>query len=973
MRRISKRKILVLAICAVIGGLVCTESTFALSKYTSNYNKCINESGGRGSIKSVQQACTYAANGHTKNGCSLWIGSASSNGIPIIYSKKASGTIPAAFWGMCTDYADTTRKITVKNDNGAINSGMNLTRGVWAAPRSVATTIDVAKFISGASVHTGDCYKEYTRTVIIGRSNGETGIYNEMPETISLRIASGNCLTGDLCKQWNSDYESSDSTTHSSGTTSIVVKARNAESRFGGVGSGAWSHGEDEIVYAKPGDNIKWQSCYYPGVQKTVSSKVSDIGGTIVNSETNSTYYDSLPDDKCLKNAVTVKYKTMRAGYNDLYDPNWQNQYRVGSGITSTAGYSGYLTFDIGSSKVRQSKGSRNMGSGHHSDVGNKLEQKAETGKPISVSISSSQPTQDVYEENCYCCGKDSGSTGGCDAAAHTAYVKANPGYKDPKDCKILKCTNKYSAAKKSATVDEGPTTDSAFVVVPYNFSNTTGVKVGGTLYSGEYSAKVTQVWVKVGKKYNYVTMADYATLVPDVKAKLFMYVSDSSDGGGGEMVSGSSDGCRAFESKQCKEMESKDVGELSGGEKHIVFENKTYNAFDASAGDYVCFVSAVWPASSGSDTNYTDASGDNMWAYSKPKCKVIYKKPTFQVWGGSMYSYGSLTSSDISTPQKKNIYATTYTVGDYGKPSSGFKVDGGSVMYFTPWVEQSLVLRSGHTKFVDSGAGSSSTKGRIGLICDDGAWLAFANNPCNDSGISGSNIPPGTNTSDRDSILRYWLGNELTNDNDQKGKKISKISKGAGKLVQNATAGTKIYHIYSSGNLRILNESKIGAGKTYLIKVKKRLTIDSNILYADDYSTIEEVPKVVIRAKDVYIKCGVTEIDAVIIADNEVKTCSDADADDLDTAKRARQLKIVGTVVANTFDLGRTYGAAASKNPEVSAGKNSGAKAPSSSGVAAEIFDYDPTIFMWQEFMAGSGETDAYETSYEHELSPRY
>ena len=184
MRRMGKIGIFVIGIA--IGGLTIGEICHALSRYHGKEQQCLADSH-RSSIGAVQYACQRAAR-TSNNGCSLWLGSASSSTVPTIYASSPTAIVSAAFWGMCTDYADTTRQITVKNDNNAINDGMNLTRGLWNNPRGIATTINLGLFLPGATRTESDCAIIYKRDIIVGRYNGETGDYNEMTETITVKV-----------------------------------------------------------------------------------------------------------------------------------------------------------------------------------------------------------------------------------------------------------------------------------------------------------------------------------------------------------------------------------------------------------------------------------------------------------------------------------------------------------------------------------------------------------------------------------------------------------------------------------------------------------------------------------------------------------------------------------------------------------------------------------------------------------------
>lgn len=964
-----------------VGIFLLTKAVYAGQFYPDGEQRCLKNSGGREEFVSVRYACKEAAepgHGSGQNACASWLGPPGNPATRKIYlyPKKGDTSVNLYVYGMCTDSDNETGDLYTLFDGGSITGFGKFKRtGPWGKVNSKPVSLDIAKFKAIANTYPVGKSTVYWQIVGLVRSHSDYGSYDYELAWIYLIEGEDVPPPTDLCEAWKP--ESYSNSNENNGETSIVVKARNTEDRFGYSGSGAWSHGKDEIVWAKPGDNIRWHACYYPGVQKTVDTNVSDIDGTIVNGGTGNWDYTPkpLPSDECLASKPKVGYKKLRPAYDQYIRQYWENQYRVGFDTTYHITQYGWKYYDIGNSDIRQHTAARNMNDGNHSDVGNEIEQKGETGKPTGANINDETPEdQEVKADDGYCCGKEAGSDC-CSEAESKAYIKENPDYKDPKNCSRVVCTNSYENKILSAKMTEGPATDSAYVRVPYNYINDTSITIADSpnpVFAGEVAPKVTEVSVTVGEKQNSLTVATYATVVPKVQVKVFMFVSGSSGGSGGGTSSNPK--CSDVGGKQCIEIKSNSGStpsreNVTGTVSFSEF-NGTRNAFDASAGDYLCFVSAVWPATSGTDDSL-DEKGDNMWKFGSPTCRIIAKRPTFQVWGGSMYSNKGVT---IEAPEKRNAYSLSYKKSNI---STKFKQKTSTASYkYTPWVEQSLVIYNGYTKMLDSGAGSSAENGRgKNDICKGGVYLTFANACNTTNGVGGnSKIPSGIKNNNRDELFDYWLGdNSGDNGKDKKGKRIN--------LVDNANAGTevstgtnaKIRYIYSSGNMGI-KESNISAKKTFLVRVKGTLTIKGNIKYTGNYSSIGDVPKVIIYANNVNILCAVEEVDAIIIADGKVNTCSNASSSDDSDSKRSNQLKIVGMVIANGATLGRTYGAAASKSgATVSASKNSGVTAQNSNNVAAEIFDYDSTMLMWEEFMSGSGETDTYETTYTHELAPRY
>lgn len=141
-----------------------------VSAYTGQaYYNCINSSGGRGHISSVQWACEVAVN----YACCLWIGSSTGTDTTV-YVDEGQATAYATYWGMCTGDHDTAAvNVYVEGDNGSIAGTDYAPRGSWGYPRSSSTTINVSQFISGLTPTTYGSEKHYTRNVNIHRCNAE--------------------------------------------------------------------------------------------------------------------------------------------------------------------------------------------------------------------------------------------------------------------------------------------------------------------------------------------------------------------------------------------------------------------------------------------------------------------------------------------------------------------------------------------------------------------------------------------------------------------------------------------------------------------------------------------------------------------------------------------------------------------------------------------------------------------------------
>ena len=159
---------------------------------------------------------------------------------------------------------------------------------------------------------------------------------------------------------------------------------------------------------------------------------------------------------------------------------------------------------------------------------------------------------------------------------------------------------------------------------------------------------------------------------------------------------------------------------------------------------------------------------------------------------------------------------------------------------------------------------------------------------------------------------------------------------------------------ISEDGNTRVLT--------TKVIRTKGDVVIDKNIIYDNDgrnttegYSNLESIPKIIIYAKNINISCDVTRVDAVLIADDKINTCSNNVTDN--SSLRSTPLMIRGSVISNTLTLGRTYGAATGKN----------------SVVPAEIINYDTSLYLWANNQSSATAPGKLTETYINELAPRY
>ncbi|MBO4813092.1 hypothetical protein J5491_03000 [Candidatus Saccharibacteria bacterium] len=538
------------------------------------------------------------------------------------------------------------------------------------------------------------------------------------------------------------------------------------------------------------------------------------------------------------------------------------------------------------------------------------------------------------------------------------------------------------------------PVKSEASVKVPYNFKTSISVELDGAkqikfdgktrpaFASGESGG--VKIHVDLLKKHNDLTTnsanEEYATKSDDAKFKVVLFVPpDGSMNMDGTLNYGSLDTalCNRYSgSSVCSEayvekLENgkatprtlKSIG-LNGGPTN---ESSSIVVPDLDAGTRVCVAAAVYPSTSGADDNLSP-EGSKTWNVSDAKCFAVYKKPSLQVWGGNVFSAGKI---DTPVAVKKHVFNNNgyddYNVlnkgagrifGSFGEISvislgsvSGFS--SGAATGYAGYNERDHVMIPRQSfpanmlnVLINQKLPVESFGGYVGGsdsgFCER-SRLTFANTGCNNgvtTGLGGSG--QSSASANRSSLIATFV-----NMNDEE------------RTRKNVTVETPDddYTISEEILLAKGNGEEETPGETKVIYAKKDdVTIDTNILYDDSgYYKLSDVPKLVIYAKNIWINCGVTRIDAVLIAEETVDTCADLDGDSMGR-KSSNQLVVNGTIIANKLEARRTYGAAASGN----------------SIVPAEIVNYDTTLYLWGSNQADVTETGKLDVTYSREIAPK-
>ena len=558
-------------------------------------------------------------------------------------------------------------------------------------------------------------------------------------------------------------------------------------------------------------------------------------------------------------------------------------------------------------------------------------------------------------------CGEDDGEN--CEPVAeesHYIWYEKHPGVRTSSQTWYLYHTNDAPGDFKNywtSFSSSGSASSEVYVNVPYNYNNSINVEFAdGNIYSGE-TFGVKEARVTVDTRRNDATDGDYATIVPNSVAKLYVFHSATDlSSRGGSIRTGEGD-CGYYSGIGGLECSIAETGSkalntgmnTSGSNSDTFFNGQSYNVYDLKAGEYMCIGVSIWPSAPDGDKDMLSTTGNNTASYSAPVCKPVYKRPTFQIWNGGLYAAGKVEANSFT----KNVLS-----GYVGYQTSG------SVQQhtFSSWIEQGIVVNKGISGLASGAATGFTTN-------DDGK---LTNNP---GGIGGTNFCtvstltiPNTSCNRLANINFVSAGlqrakntiydtiyNAIINGRTYKAVSGS-VNLSDANNYSETTPGMRYTESSDSSQLTISSSSPLTRNLSHVIHAKGKLTISSNLSYDNSisYTTSSQVPQYMIFADgDIDISCGVSRIDAWLVSKGTINTC--ADGGDENNAARSNQLIVRGVVIADKLELTRTYGASIGNT----------------SGVPAEIFILSATNRFFGK--TSSSEDPTLYTVYLRELSPRY
>lgn len=340
----------------------------------------------------------------------------------------------------------------------------------------------------------------------------------------------------------------------------------------------------------------------------------------------------------------------------------------------------------------------------------------------------------------------------------------------------------------------------------------------------------------------------------------------------------------------------------------------------DLPVGTQICFAFSVQP--------YSSSTSD--WRHSAPICLTIGVKPKVQVWGGDLSVGKSFLGSSVTSKIET---------------STSVKTVGTTQNTFGSWVEYGI-FATGEITGIASGSAYAGTTGLSAATGCQESHLSFTLAVGDSSCTKGYPVGNYSPTRSIPDVAASFPGGAVISSSDP--------------VVPNdLLPGSGVYIGTRSGDLTLNADepSGLAPGKSIIIKASGTVTIAGNQTYNSDnngtkYTSASQLPQLVIIAKDIIINDNVTSVDAWLIANGTITTCSSTPPLTSDMCNQ--RLTVNGPVMAQKLVLLRT------------AGSGTG----DASGDPAEVFNLRPDAYMWATARAtGDGRI---QTVYTTELPPR-
>lgn len=349
---------------------------------------------------------------------------------------------------------------------------------------------------------------------------------------------------------------------------------------------------------------------------------------------------------------------------------------------------------------------------------------------------------------------------------------------------------------------------------------------------------------------------------------------------------------------------------QINSGASPVALRENTYNSPGAVAGTRVCDLMTI---TNPSDPAYFASPSDNQ----AEACVVIGKTPYVHFMGGDVWAGGGI------------LRQTGSCSNDLSKITTLSRDLGGANGYAGSTVEYAAFALGAISQF-GSGSRALVTGAPAGPTALARA-LTFSNTSPTLGNFAAS--PRCINT-------HYW--------------EMADVTQPCGAVVNvNAPPSTPCRRV---GDLTI-NAGTLPPGSKQLYVVEGQVFITGNVNYPSNYSSINDLPSlVVIALNDIQVSSSVRTMDGIFFTNGTLFTCQGKPP--LPAPACNQDLVINGAVIANRVDLYRTAGAEGSSAAQ--------RKVPS------EIFKLSPEVFLKNALNNNNSQT-VITTSDTRELPPRF
>ena len=367
----------------------------------------------------------------------------------------------------------------------------------------------------------------------------------------------------------------------------------------------------------------------------------------------------------------------------------------------------------------------------------------------------------------------------------------------------------------------------------------------------------------------------------------------------------------------------------------------------DMPIGSRVCYVLYV---------NETNVQDDKDAVSNRTNCLVVGKKPKAHITGGDLVAGTPFVGTE-PVDSKVVTSVTRKSIDLGGTPT---------LLTFGSWTEYGLIS-VGPVTGTGSGAAYANSDGHPGLADATATCKASPLTITNESVENCTGPAPidnYTNMGSLPDLMGYFTSSPCV-----KASPTSQCTKIATSTVVDSLQ-TGVYKDTDATSV-IMPGGTVGANKWHVLYAPSATVyITGNIEYDNGpYTSIAQIPQLVIIAKNIKIASAVTQVDSWLIASNMINTCAEAgtvgglsasickgDDPTSDSGDPGTALTVNGPTMSKSLYLRRTAGAMAGID---------------GSGDPAEVFNLRPDAYIWANVRALS--VNSAQTAITREVPARF